>query len=128
MDMKKEIIKKIGMVLLGIIIFFAITVGYFVYQIEFKKTTIAEFVNSENHYIIKFQEIGEPFLFGPSKVIVVLEDESGKDIDEIKDYISNDGSNLQKGNISVVWTDTGVEITLHGDEQEDKLHELQYQK
>lgn len=99
---------------------------FFVYEIEWKKTVITELKNEETGCSVVLQEIGSPFSFGPSKVQVILENEKGNIIDEAEDRIYNDGKTLYAGNISVVWTDTGVNVTLHGEEQEDSVLKLQY--
>lgn len=124
--MKKQIIKTVIGVIIGIVVAVLMIALYLGYQVEWKRTTIAVFENEETGYSVVFQEIGTAFLFGPSKVEVSLEDEAGKTVDEITARIYNDGSNLFKGNLSVSWMDTGVQITLHGEEQEDKIYTLSW--
>ena len=77
-------------------------------------------------YRIIFQEIGRAFTVGPSKIRVTLEDENGKCISEIDDKVHNDGKSLGGRNITVVWNDTEVSITLHGEEQKDKTYVINF--
>ncbi len=96
------------------------------YIYNWKKITIATFENEHMGYSIIFQEVGETFSFGPSKIRVTLEDENGKSISEIDDEVYNDEKRLDERNITVVWEDTEVIITLHGEEQQDKVHIISY--
>lgn len=124
--MKSKPLKITLAVLVGIALSVSVLILYFGYQMELKKTTIAVYNNVESNYRILFQEIGEPFTFGPSEVEIALEDETGKTLDAVTTRIYNDGGNLDKGNLTVTWTDGGVQIAIHGDEQEDEIHELYY--
>lgn len=96
------------------------------YMFEFARTTIAEFENEATEYGVTFQEVGSAFLFGPSDVRVVLEDEAGRNVAVVEDAIMNDGGALDAGNITVEWTDAGALVTLHGSEQEDAQHMMRY--
>lgn len=125
--MKKHIIKTIIGIIIGFVIAVLVITLYFGYQVEWKRTTIAVYENEDAGYSVVFQEIGTAFLFGPSKVEVSLEDENGRTVDSVTDRIYNDGKTLRKGNISVSWTDIGVQITLNGEEQEDKTYTLSWQ-
>ena len=124
--MKSKPVKIILAVLAGIALSISVLMLYLGYQLELKKTTIAVYNNEESTLKILFQEIGESFTFGPSKVEIVLEDETGKVLDSVTTRIYNDGSNLDEGNLTVTWTDSGVQIAIHGDEQKDEIHQLYY--
>ena len=122
--------KKISFVSVAAVIIFLIlllwSVADYVYTTEYKETTILKITNEENGYTVTFNEVGEAFLFGNSEVKVILEDENGEKITEIKDIIGNDGKRLGEENISVVWYEDEVRVTLHGEEQEDELHVIEY--
>lgn len=122
--MNNRPMKMILGVFVGTVLSISMLALYLGYQMEWKQTTIAIYDNAETGHRVVFQEIGETFLFGPSKVEICLEDETGKALDAVTARIYNDGSNLDNGNLTVKWTDGGVQIILHGDEQEDEIHEL----
>lgn len=124
--MKKQIIKSVLATVLAIAFLMLASFLYLSYETGFKK--IDELKNVETGHSVIFQEVGCPVSFGPSRVQIILENEKGEVVDEVEDRIYNDGKILQKGNISVVWTDTGANVTLSGEEQEDKFLKLQYRK
>lgn len=126
--MKKQIIKSVLTVVIVIAFFLLASTLYFLYEVEWKKTIIIELENTETGHSVILQEIGCPVSFGPSKVQIILENEQGELVDEAEDRIYNDGKKLDQGNISVIWTDTSANITLCGEEQEDKSLVLQYQR
>lgn len=126
--MKKQIIKSILTVVIVIAFFLLASTLYFLYEVEWKKTVIIELENTETGHSVILQEIGCPVSFGPSRVQIILENEHGEVVDEAEDRIYNDGKNLDQGNISVIWTDTSANVTLCGEEQEDKSLVLQYQR
>lgn len=126
--MKKQIIKSVLTVVIVIAFFLLASTLYFLYEVEWKKTVIIELENTETGHSVILQEIGCPVSFGPSKVQIILENEQGELVDEAEDRIYNDGKNLDQGNISVIWTDTSANVTLCGEEQEDKSLVLQYQR
>ena len=122
--------KIIGLIV--VIIFVVLVIGfgaakiYSDYQTERKPITITEFENSEIGYILQFQEIGEPSLFGPSEVRIVLKNGNGKKLHQIETYIYNDGKNLSDENISVMWEETQVIVILDGEEQQEKSYAIEY--
>lgn len=127
----KEMIKEFLLVLLVIVVVF----GFFIVKVSNSLrnidifdygSTIAVYENEDTGHSVIFEEIGVPFFFGPSTVKLTLKDENGKKIDEVRTEISNDGSTLYKGNATVIWNETGVDITLHGCEQEDKTYTIAY--
>ena len=122
--------KIIGLIVVTIFVVLVIGFGaakiYSDYQTERKPTTITEFENSEIGYILQFQEIGEPSLFGPSEVRIVLKNGNGKKLHQIETYISNDGKNLSDENISVMWEETQVIVILDGEEQQEKSYAIEY--
>lgn len=125
---KKQIIKSVLAVVIAIFLFFFASTLYFLYELEWKKTVITELENTQTGHSVTLQEIGSPFLFGPSRVQIILRNEKGKRVDQAEDYIYNDGKSLDEGNISVIWTDTSANATLYGEEQGDRLLVLQYQR
>ena len=113
------IVACIAIVLMSLILFAG-------YEMEWKRTTIAEFENKSTGYKVIFQELGITVFFGKSDVRVALVDSNGRTVGEIKDSIANDGGKLDEENISVVWQSDGVEITLYGEEQENRSYKLEY--
>ena len=122
----KKFIKGCLLVLLVIVIIFGFFIVKFIYEICYKTTTVAVYENEDTGHSVIFEEIGVSFFFGPSTVKLTLKDENGKKIDDVRTEISNDGSTLYKGNATVVWNETEVDITLHGCEQEDKTYTIAY--
>lgn len=92
-----------------------------------KKTTIAVYNNTDNGYQVVFEQVGEPFTFGPHNVKITLKDASGKKVDHIDTKISNDGATLSEHNAIVSWEDCKVKVTLRGDEQKDVVYEFYYE-
>ena len=122
----KKALKVIFGVIGTILILLALMILFFMYQMNWKRTKIAEFENSENHYSVILQEIGSPFLFGPSDVRVILKDAKGTARDDLRTSIANDGGSLSSYNILVNWTASGAYITLRGQEQQDESFLLHY--
>lgn len=122
----KKALKVIFGVIGTILILLGLMILFFMYQMNWKRTKIAEFTNSDNHYSVILQEIGSPFLFGPSDVRVILKDKRGIAVDDVHTFISNDGGRLSEYNISVSWMPDGAIVTLRGQEQRDEVIILGY--
>ena len=99
---------------------------WFIYETEYKLTTISHHTNPNNNYEILFQSVGEPFLFGPDKVKITLLDDEKKEIRVLSESISNDGGRAHEDNIKIKWFDNYVEITLSGSEQPDETYSIDY--
>ena len=99
---------------------------WFIYETEYKLTTISRHTNPNNNYEILFQSIGEPFLFGPDDVKITLLDDKKKEIQILLKSISNDGAPSSESSIKVEWFDDYVEITLSGCEQQDETYRIDY--
>ncbi len=122
----KKILKNVLIVIGSILILLALFLLFFMYQMNWKKTVIAEFRNEENGYEVILQEIGSAFLFGSSDVRVILKNAKGTATDDLSTSIANDGGSLSAYNISVEWIPTGAHIILRGEEQGDESFVLQY--
>ncbi len=126
-NMQKTIL-IIGIITLLVI---ALIVGALVFYEEYesssKKTTIAVYNNTDNGYQVVFEQVGEPFTFGPQNVKITLKDTSGKKVDHIDTKIFNDGAALSEYNAIVSWEDYKVKVTLRGDEQKDVVYEFYYE-
>ena len=97
-----------------------------IYYMNYKTKTISE-IYGDNNYKIVLKTIGESgFPFGDAKVKVTLYNDKNKKIDSFVAIIKNDGKNIGEENISVDWLEEKVEITLIGEEQEDKIYEMNY--
>lgn len=119
--------KKIILItIISIVLILGSFVFWFKYETEYKLTTISEHTNPNNKYVILFQSVGEPFLFGPDKVKITLLDDNNKKVDVLINSISNDGGRAGKDSIRVEWFDDYVEITLSGCEQQDKTYRIDY--
>lgn len=124
-------IKKIIVISMMSIIFivgglFFLSLGSLGSETEDKIITISEYINPNNKYVILFQSVGEPWLFGPAKVKVTLLDDKRKEVDVISDSIKDDGGSATKNSIKVKWFDSYVEVVLFGCEQDDKTYRIDY--
>lgn len=122
----KKIMKIILSTIITIAIIGGIFLGYFIYATTYKGTTISKSVNPDNKYTIKFQEVGEVFMFSPSKVRVTLLNNKGEKMNSISESIYNDGVNLSENNITVQWFNGYVEIILSGCEQANESYRLDF--
>lgn len=122
-----KIIKTILISIISVVIISSSFVLWFIYETEYKLTTISQYTSPNNNYEILFQSVGEPFLFGPDKVKITLLDDKGKEIRILSESISNDGGPSGEDSIKVKWFDQYVEITLSGSEQQDETYRMDYQ-
>ena len=90
-------------------------------------TDIASFDSPDGQYLLIFQQVGEPFSFGPAYVRLILKEKSGSVVDSIDEKVFNDGANAFKENIKDVdWTYDSVIVTLYSTESPDKTVVLRY--
>ena len=90
-------------------------------------TDIASFDSPDGQYILVFQQVGEPFSFGPADVRLTLKEKSGAVVDSIDEKVFNDGANAFKENIKDVdWTYDSVIVTLYSTESPDKTVAVRY--
>lgn len=131
-DIVIKIISVIIMILLGImliiIIPIIITIGTIIYYLSFDVNTIGTYTNDQNHYIIKYQEIGCAAFFGPTKVKVTLYNEKGRPKKWFSTKLFNDGKSPTDDNITIIWLDDRVKIIIDGEEQPEEIHEINYRK
>lgn len=110
----------------SVVLVFAIFIGLFIFETEYKLTDVGTEASPDGRYEISFQMIGEPaWPFGPTSVkITVCDTKNKRKIKEIKTSISDDGAVLHQSNWSVEWKEKLVLITLKGSEQEDCVYEV----
>ena len=121
-----KVIKTILISIISVVLIFGSFVLWFIYETEYKLTTISQQTNPNNNYEILFQSVGEPFLFGPDKVKITLLDDKKKKVRVLSESISNDGGRAHEDNIKIKWFDDYVEITLSGSEQPDETYRIDY--
>ena len=95
-----------------------------IYRTKYRETEIARFVSPDRSRQLTVYEIGEPgFPFGPADCRVVLL--AGKDrIGSLDMQVFNDGGWAKESDFSAAWTDDSVSVTVHSEEQEDRLYEM----
>ena len=121
-----KVLKTILISIISVVIILSSFVSLFIYETEYKLTTISKHTNPNNNYKILFQSVGEPFLFGPDKVKITLLDDKKKKVRVLSESISNDGGRAHEDNIKIKWFDNYVEITLSGSEQQDETYSIDY--
>lgn len=122
----KVIMRNISIGVISVVVVLGSFMCWFRYETEYKITTISEYTSPNNKYTIRFQSVGEPFLFGPDEVKITLLDYTKKKIQTISESISNDGAKACEGNIKVKWFDEYVEIILSGEQQQDETYKIDY--
>lgn len=78
--------------------------------------------------IVLTQSVGDPdWPFGHSHARITLKQDD-KTIEQFKLAVANDGGVLHPENWHVSWDDTCVIITISGEEQDDALYTLYYDR
>lgn len=121
-----KVMKIILISIISVVLILSSFVLWFIYETEYKLTTISQHTNPNNNYEILSQSVGEPFLFGPDEVKITLLDDKKKEIGILSKSISNDGARASENSIKIKWFDDYVEITLSGDEQQDETYRIDY--
>lgn len=120
-EQENRLIKNDGtkgclLVILIIISIPVVVVGFFVYEMEFKETTLKVSHSPNGQDKIKVTEKGEPAFFGGSTVRIHYRDFGRYKHED--HTIANDGKALDDTNVSVDWeTNTKATVTLKGEEQ-----------
>lgn len=122
----KKLLLWLGGILACICVILAVLIGSFIYKTRYKITEIDTSTSPDGRYELHFQAVGEPdFPFGYSHARFELKD-SGKTITILLFDVANDGAILFPDNWEVVWEDTDVKATVHGEEQEDREYLLPF--
>ena len=102
--------------------------GSYVYVTKYKITDIDSSVSPDGKYEVLFQSVGDPdWPFGHSHARITLKQDD-KSIKQFKLDVANDGGVLHPENWHVSWDDTCVIITISGEEQDDALYTLYYDR
>lgn len=102
--------------------------GSYVYVTKYKITDIDSSVSPDGKYEVLFQSVGDPdWPFGHSHARITLRQDD-KTIEQFKLAVANDGGVLHPENWHVSWDDTCVIITISGEEQDDALYTLYYDR
>ena len=102
--------------------------GSYVYVTKYKITDIDSSVSPDGKYEVLFQSVGDPdWPFGHSHARITLKQDD-KTIKQFKLDVANDGGVLHPENWHVSWDDTCVIITISGEEQDDALYTLYYDR
>ena len=113
----------IAAILIGLVLLLLIS---FWYVTSFKHTDIDTQTSPDGRCQLTLQMEGEPeWPFGSTdgRIIVSYDD---KVIKKINFMIQDDGSLLTKGNWEIAWGVAGVQITLKGSEQENRVLQVMY--
>ena len=103
-------------------------IGSYVYVTKYKITDIDASVSPDGKYEVLFQSVGDPdWPFGHSHARITLKQDD-KTIEQFKFAVANDGGVLHPENWHVSWDDTCVIITISGEEQDDALYTLYYDR
>ncbi len=103
-------------------------IGSYVYVTKYKITDIDASVSPDGKYEVLFQSVGDPdWPFGHSHARITLRQDD-KTIEQFKLAVANDGGVLHPENWHVSWDDTCVIITISGEEQDDVLYTLYYDR
>ena len=102
--------------------------GSYVYVTKYKITDIDSSVSPDGKYEVLFQSVGDPdWPFGHSHARITLKQDD-KTMEQFKLDVANDGGVLHPENWHVSWDDTCVIITISGEEQDDALYTLYYDR
>ena len=113
----------IAAILIGLVLLLLIS---FWYVTSFKHTDVDTQVSTDGRCQLTLQMEGEPeWPFGSTdgRIIVSYDD---KVIKKINFTVQDDGSMLTKGNWEIAWGVAGVQITLKGSEQENRVLQVMY--
>ncbi len=127
--MKKKIKIAVISVFSAVAIFTVASIGWFVYNTEYKLTLAGTEISPDGKFTATLQMVGCPdWPFGSTSVrITVKETESKKKLKVIDTSIDDDGANLREENWDVVWQNGSVTIILKGSEQKDAVHAVALQ-
>lgn len=115
----------ICLMILGLLL--AILVGGLVYITKYRLTEVGVETSYNGKHEVVFYEKGEPqFPFGSTTVRVVVREVDGETIEDFTTTINDDGAILHESNWKVDWYPGGLDITLKGSEQEDRVYPVYY--
>ena len=123
---KRVLILVISLVSIFLMAFAALAIWWFSYNTHIRIKDVCRYTNPENQYTIVFQAVGSPVSFGATSVKVSLLDDTDKIVESITTTIQDDGAIARKDNLSVTWFDDYAQVTLHGSEQEDAVHIMEF--
>lgn len=113
----KNFLKKHAVLLIALsTLFIFLASAFYVFT---RSRLIATSISPDGKYTLLFIETDSPFIFGSSKVRILLE-KSEKERQELNTEISNDGKYLDEENWNVTWKKDYVEVLLIGEEQGDE--------
>lgn len=123
--MKKKV--TTASLILGIIAgLFLVLIGSFQYVTKYKYTDIDMQISPDERCRLILQMKGEPeWPFGSTHGRIIAEYDD-KILKKLEFAIADDGAMLGKENWSVVWGVAGVQVTLKGSEQEDRVLQILY--
>ena len=111
-------------ILRSILVIFLILIAFFIYETKYKKSEIQTY--EKGQYKLVIYQVGVPsFPYGSGKCYLIL-NKDGKQIAKQDIELANDGKWPDSNNFSVRWNSDGVEITAHGEEQEDVTYTLDF--
>ncbi len=91
-----------------------------------------KFITSQNspdgNYTVFLYQVGIPkWSFGSVNAKLILEDNTGKKIDEVNFELANDGAGVHVKNLtSITWTENNVEVLIDADEAPEECYVLNY--
>lgn len=127
--MKKKIKIAVISVLSAIAVFIAASIGWSVYETEYKLTKTATEISPDGKYTATLYMVGCPdWPFGDTTVRVTIKQTGSlKKSEAFEADISDDGASLREDNWEVIWQENSVEIILKGSEQRDEVYTVTLQ-
>ncbi|MBE6718022.1 MAG: hypothetical protein E7574_02030 [Ruminococcaceae bacterium] len=129
----KKTIKIIAIIIASLVALYLLWLGFFLLSLRgtfdvFNRKEISTYTNPDTHYVVVFEQIGDPdWPFGSTTVQLTLKNSKGKKIDRIETRIANDGKQTTERNVKdVSWKDNEVIITLTAEEMSDYDVVLKY--
>lgn len=82
----------------------------------------------DGNYTVCLYQVGIPrWSFGSVNAKLILEDNTGKEIDEVNFELANDGAGVHAKNLtSITWTENMVEVLIDADEAPEECYVLNY--
>lgn len=123
MKKKSQFIIFIVIILVGLIALFA---GSYRYVTKWRYTEIDTQVSPDERCRLTLQMKGEPeWPFGTTYGRIIVQYD-GEIIQKKSFQIRDDGAVLRAQNWDTIWNSSGVQITLHGSEQDDEIIRILY--
>lgn len=120
-----KIIKGVLIVLGILLLLFAILIGAFIYNLDYRQRVVDRSQSNNGKYKLTLKSIGEPIFFGPASGRIELQ-KDGSVVSKLDFEAANDGVKISTDTWKVFWDKEFVAIRISGDEQNDELIMMDY--